>query len=124
VLERLTKTTLTGIANVVAVSGIAWPDLVANWWAATYLDQPTPVPGPLQYPDFDLVGFLAPQSPLAPTAIGPAGASSSASLWSSSVAYYLVSPGNGISLAIRLGGGAGGASQVQAAMRLRIVRVS
>jgi hypothetical protein len=123
VLRRLTQTTVTGVANVEAVTHIDWADLLPDWWAAIYLDQPTPELGPLQYPDFDLKGFLAP-FPLAPTAIGPAGASSSGSLWSSSVAYYLVSPGSGISLAVRLGGDAGGASPVQAALRLRIVRVS
>jgi hypothetical protein len=123
VLRRLTQTDLTGVANVEAVTGLHWPELLADWWAATYLDQPAPELGPLQYPDIDLKGFLAP-FPLAPTAIGPSGASSSASLWSSSVAYYLVSPGSGISLAVRLGGDAGGASPVHAALRLRIVRVS
>jgi hypothetical protein len=123
VLERLTQTDLTGVANVEAVTGTDWPDLLADWWAAIYLDQPAPELGPLQYPDIDLKGFLAP-FPLAPTAIGPSGASSSAALWSSSVAYYLVSPGSGITLAVRLGGDAGGASPVHAALRLRIVRVS
>jgi hypothetical protein len=123
VLASLTQTQLTGLANVEAVTGIDWPDLLADWWAAIYLDQPTPVPGPLQYPDFDLPGFLSPFT-LTPTAIGPSGASASASLWSSSVAYYLVTPGSGISLAVRLGGDRGGASPVHAALRLRIVRVS
>jgi hypothetical protein len=123
VLGRLTRTSLTGVANVEAVTGFDWPDLLADWWTAIYLDQPVPTPGPLQYPDFDLKGFLSP-FPLAPTAIGPAGTTSSASLWSSSVAYYLVSPGSGITLAVRLGGEAGGASPIHAALRLRIVRVS
>jgi hypothetical protein len=122
-LARLTQTEATGVANVEAVTGVLWPRLLADWWAAIYLDQPTPAPGPLQYPDFDLPGFLAP-FPLTPTPIGASGASSAGSLWSSSVAYYLVSPGSGISLAIRLGGDAGGASPVHAALRLRIVRVS
>jgi hypothetical protein len=123
VLARLTQTQLTGVANVEAVTGLDWPELLADWWAAIYLDQPVPELGPLQYPDIDLKAFLAP-FPLAPTAIGPSGTSSSASLWSSSAAYYLVSPGSGISLAVRLGGDKGGASPVHAALRLRIVRVS
>jgi hypothetical protein len=123
VLERLTKTTLTGVANVEAVTGAEWRDLIADWWAAMYLDQPQPVQGPLQYPDFDLVGFLSP-FPLSPTPIGSTGAAVTGSLWSSSVAYYLLTPGPGVTMAVRLGGDAGGASQPQAALRLRIVRVS
>jgi hypothetical protein len=123
VLARLTKTTLAGVANVQAVTGAEWPDLIADWWAAIYLDQPQPAPGPLQYPDFDLIGFLSP-FPLSPTSIGSTGATSAGSLWSSSVAYYLLSPGPGITMAVRLGGDAGGASPPHAALRLRIVRIS
>jgi hypothetical protein len=124
VLERLTQTTLTGVANVETVAGVGWPELLADWWSAIYLDRSTPEPGPLQYPDIDLKEFLGPSFPLAPTGIGPSGASFSAELWSSSVAYCLVSPGSGITLALRLGGAAGGASPAQAALRLRIVRIS
>jgi hypothetical protein len=61
---------------------------------------------------------------LSPTQVGAIGLSASGSLWSSSVAYYIVSPGAGVSLAMRLGGDGGAASAAQAAMRMRIVRVS
>ncbi|MGE0159448.1 MAG: IPT/TIG domain-containing protein [Gemmatimonadales bacterium] len=123
VLSRLTKTTLTGVANVETATGEAWADLVADWWTATYTDLPTPAPGPLQYPDIDLKGFLAP-FPLSPTLIGAGGANFSGSLWSSSVGYYLVTPGPGAPLALRLGGEAGGAVSAQAVLRLRLVRIS
>jgi hypothetical protein len=123
VLERLTQTTLTGVANVESVVMTDWPVLLGNWWAATYLDGPGHETGLLTYPDVDLKGFLAP-FPLSPTQIGAAGLSASGSLWSSSVAYYHVSPGAGVSLAMRLGGNGGAASIPHAAMRMRIVRVS
>jgi len=123
VLERLTQTTLTGVANVESAVALGWPDLLANWWAATYLDQPGPESGVLTYPDIDLKGFLAP-FPLSPTAIGSGGASASGSLWSSSVRYFVVTPGAGVSIAMRLGGDGGAASIPHAAMRMRIIRIS
>jgi hypothetical protein len=123
VLERLTQTTRTGVANVEAVVGDSWPDLLADWWAAIYLDQPGPESGPLTYPDVDLKGFLAP-FPLSPTSIGASGAVASGSLWSSSVGYYIVTPGTGATITMRLGGDGGAGSPANAALRLRIVRVS
>ena len=123
VLQRLTQTTVKGVANVEAVVGTAWPDLLADWWSAIYLDQPGPETGALTYPDIDLKGILAP-FPLSPTPIGSGGLNASASLWSSSVSYYILTPGAGVSVAMRLGGNGGGGSPAHAALRMRIVRVS
>ena len=123
VLARLTQTTRTGVANVESVTGAAWPDLLADWWSATFMDEAVPGTGPLQYPDIDLKGFLAPW-PLSTTGVGPGGTISGGSLWSSSVAYYLVGPGATGTTALRLGGDRGGASPSHAVLRLRIVRVS
>jgi hypothetical protein len=122
-LERLTQTTLTGVANVEAVVGKPWPALLADWWAATYLDAPDPETGPLTYPHIDLKGYLAP-FPLSPSPIGASGASASGLLWSSSAAYYIVTPGVGVSIALRLGGDGGAASPAHAALRIRMIRVS
>jgi hypothetical protein len=123
-LGRLTRTTRTGVANVEAESGGSWPDLLADWWSATYLDQPGPGSGPLTYPDVDLRGFLRSPYPLVPTPATGAVPILSGSLWSSSAAYYIVSPGAGASTTMRLGGGAGGPIAAQSVLRMRIIRVS
>jgi hypothetical protein len=122
VLGGLTRTTLTGVANVEAETGMDWSDLLANWWAATWLDGPSAESGPLVYPTVDLKGLLSP-FPLVPVPVGPGDASSTGSLWSSSVRYHIVSPPSGGTMSLRLGGAAGGPSSLQAEMRLRIVRL-
>ena len=123
-LGDLTRTTRTGVANVEHATGMSWPDVLADWWSATYLDGPGPEAGPLTYPTIDLRAYLGGSFPLQPEPIGPGDASDSGSLWSSSVRYYIVSPPIGGSVSIRLGGDAGGPSAVQAALRLRLIRIS
>ncbi|HUF76536.1 MAG TPA: IPT/TIG domain-containing protein [Longimicrobiales bacterium] len=123
-LGSLTKTTRTGVANVEAETGEAWPDLLADWWGATYLDGPGPESGPLTYPTIDLRAYLGGSFPLEPGPIGPADARESGSLWSSSVRYYLVSPPLGGTLSVRLGGASSGPIAPQSALRLRVVRIS
>jgi hypothetical protein len=49
-LRDLTQTTRSGVANVELETGRAWPELLADWWAATYLDGPGVESGPLTYP--------------------------------------------------------------------------
>ncbi|MSR21541.1 MAG: hypothetical protein EXR91_11320 [Gemmatimonadetes bacterium] len=124
VLGRLTRTTRTGVANVEAESGRTWPDLVANWWSAIYLDRPGVGTGPLTFPATDLRGFLGSPYPLTPTSIGIGGFSGAGSLWSSSAAYYIVTPEVGGSTTMRLGGQAGGPRAAQSVLRMRIIRVS
>ena len=124
ILGDLTKTTRTGVANVEAQTGEPWPDLLADWWAATYLDGPGPETGPLTYPTIDLRAYLGSTFPLDPGPIGPGDARESGSLWSSSVRYYLVSPPVGGTLSVRLGGESGGPSAPQSALRLRVIRLS
>jgi hypothetical protein len=123
VLARLTQTNLTGVANVEAATGFEWPELLANWWSAVFMDQAASVEGPLQYPDIDLRGFLAPW-PLSTNGVGPSGTIVGGFLWSSSVEYYVVGPGSLGTLSLRLGGERGGPATPQAGLRLRIVRVS
>jgi hypothetical protein len=123
-LSDLTKTTRTGVANVEAQTGQPWPRLLADWWAASYLDGPGPESGPLTYPTIDLRAYLGGTFPLEPAPIGPGDARESGALWSSSVRYYLLGPPLGGTISLRLGGQAGGPSAPQSALRLRIVRVS
>jgi len=124
VLGRLTRTTRSGVTNVEAETGLAWADLLADWWAATYLDGPGPETGPLTYPTVDLRDYLGGSFPLVPPALGPGDASPSLSLPSSSVSYYRVSAPVAGTVSVRLGGEAGGPSAPQAALRLRLIRIS
>ncbi len=124
VLGALTRTTRTGVPNVEAETGSMWPDLIANWWSAIYLDGPAPESGPLTYPTIDLRGYLGGTFPLVPAAVGPGDRTDSGSLLSSSARYLVIRPPAGGSLAIRLGGAAGGPSPSQSGLRLRLIRIS
>jgi hypothetical protein len=112
------------VANVEAEVGRDWPDILADWWAATYLDGSGLESGFLAYPDIDLPSYLGTPSPLVPVVLGPGSAVENGLLWSSSAKYYLLTPGPTGSLTIRLGGEAGGSSSEQSALRMRIARVS
>jgi hypothetical protein len=123
-LGRLTATTRKGVGNVEAEVGGDWPDIVADWWSAIYLDGPGPESGPWVYPDFALRAFLGNQFPLHIDLLGPGSSRPSGLLWSSSAAYYLVTPDAGGTLTLRLGGEAGGPSPASAGLRMRIIRIS
>jgi hypothetical protein len=127
VLGRLTRTTRTGIANVTAVMGEAWPDLVADWESAIYLDGLGPVAFAYEYPHLSLRDLLsAPGSPypLSPEALGGGNFVRDGSLWASSARHYILIPPSGGSLTLRLGGAGGGNAPAAANLRLRIVRLS
>jgi hypothetical protein len=124
ILGRLTRTTRTGVGNVEAESGLLWPDFVSDWWSAVYLDGLAAGGIPLAYPTVEVRALLGNPYPLAPAALNTTGRGASGSLWSSSAAYFIVSPGAGTSVTVRLGGEAGGPSQAQSVLRLRIVRLS
>jgi hypothetical protein len=123
-LSRLTATTRSGVANVEAEVGRDWADIVADWWSAIYLDGPGPETGPLVYPDFNLRGFFGNQFPLHLDPLGPGSSRPSGLLWSSSASYYIVRPDPAGTLTVRLGGAGGGPISAQAALRMRIIRVS
>ena len=124
ILLVLTRTTRTGVANVTAATGLAWPELTTDWWSALYLDGIGPEDGRMEYPGLDLRTLIdGGKFPLIPDEIGAVDFSVAASLWSSSAAYYIVEPPQGGSLALRLGGGSGGASTPESALRLRLVRL-
>lgn len=127
VLRDLTQTTRTGVANVEAEIGSPWAGLLADWWAATYLDGPGPESSPLTYPGIDLRAYLTPGGsafPLDPEPVGPGDLTDAGDLWSSSIRYYEVSPPAGGTISVRLGGAAGGPSAAQSALRLRLIRIS
>lgn len=123
-LGSLTSTTRTGVANVEAEVGRMWPDILADWWAATYLDGSAAGTGALAYPGIDLRTYLGAPFPLVPDTVGPGSTIEDGLLWSSSARYFLVAPDASGTLTLRLGGEAGGPSQPQAELRLRIVRIS
>jgi hypothetical protein len=123
-LGRLTRTTRTGVANVEAETGRAWGDLLGDWWSAIYLDGPGPETGPYVYPVVDLRGFLGNPFPLVPVELGAGDFGPSDSLWSSSAAYYIVTPSAAGSTSVRLGGEAGAPSSRQAGLRMKVIRIS
>ena len=122
VLARLTRTTLTGTANVAAATGKPWPDIFADWASALYADN-LGDPYPFEYPSVDLRDLLRTQSPypLAPETLGASDFERSGSLWSSSARHYIVIPPTSGFIALRMAGEAGGNAPVEAALRLRVV---
>jgi hypothetical protein len=125
-LRRLTKSTRTGLENIAAVTGLTWEELFADWAAALYLDERAAEPYPFGYPSVDLRGLLATSTgsyPLSPEVVGSTDFTRAGSLWSSSMTHYIVVPPNSGSVALRLGGEAGGNMPKEASLRLRIVRL-
>jgi hypothetical protein len=123
-LRRLAQTTRIGVGNVEAETGRNWASLLADWWSAVYLDDGGPGSGALAYPTVDLRAFLGNPFPLEPVELGGGDLTRSDSLWSSSAAYYIVTPATGGSTTVRLGGENGAPSTPQAGLRMRIIRIS
>jgi hypothetical protein len=122
VLGRLTRTTLTGTANVASVTGRAWGDLLADWMAALAAEGPGDRYG-FNYPSVSLRDLLRNQGPypLSPETVGSSDFARSGLLWSSSARLYIVIPPPGGFVALRLGGEAGGNAPVEADLRLRVI---
>lgn len=122
VLGRLTRTTLTGAANVASVTGRAWGDLLADWMAALAAEGPGDRYG-FNYPSVSLRNLLRNQGPypLSPETVGSSDFARSGLLWSSSARLYIVVPPAGGFVALRLGGEAGGNAPVEADLRLRVI---
>jgi len=122
VLGRLTRTSLTGAANVAAAMGRPWAAIFADWTAALYGDG---LGGryPFEYPTVQLRELLREINayPLAPESVGSADFIRSGSLWSSSARHYIVVPPASGFVALRLGGAAGGNAPAEAALRIRVV---
>ncbi len=128
VLGELTRTTRTGVANVEAVVGRGWADLLSDWFAALYLDGlPLPVPVRLTYPDLDLrtaLGRVSPGYTLQPGDLGARDSRTTGFLASSSARYFTVSPSLAGGLAVNLAGADGGPGGPGVALRLTVVRVN
>lgn len=123
VLRRLTRSTLTGIANVEAQTGTAWEELFSRWATAVYFDDGSDPAGLLTYPNFDLPRFL--RSPLlyqVPTG-GQADFAFTTELRASSMRYIGLEPPDGGTLTLTMGGADGGPFTSGAGAMLRVVRV-
>lgn len=123
-LRSLTRSTKTGAENVTAAMGDPWSDVFSDWASALYLDGLGPKAYTFEYPSVQLRDLLrAPGAyPLSPETLGAGDFDRSGLLWSSSAQHYIVVPPASGSVALRLGGEAGGNAPADAALRLRIVR--
>ncbi len=122
VLGRLTRTTLTGTANIEAQTGTTWEELFSRWTTAVFFDRGDDATGPFTYPDFDLPRFL--QSPLVfnvPTG-GPGDFAFTTELRASSMRYIRLLPPDGGTLTLTMGGAHGGPFTSGAGATLRVVR--
>jgi hypothetical protein len=122
-LGRLTRTTVTGVANAELETGKEWSELLPDWAAAMYLDGSAAGAGALMYPNFHLRGFLETSSPFQMLQGGTNDFLRSETLPSSSLRYYVLNPPDGGSLSVALGGVGGGDWPVAAALGLRLVRI-
>lgn len=123
-IRRLTASSRTGVGNIEAEVGRVWELLLLDWWSAIALDGSGLESGTRAYPDIDLPAYIGDPFPLVPVDVGGTDLSRSDSLWSSSAAYYIVTPPAGGTVAIRASGEAGGPSAPQAGLRWRVVRIS
>jgi hypothetical protein len=124
ILGQLTRTTNTGTDNVVARMGLPWEEILADWWAALYLDGEASVGSRLTFPGLELRDLLGTDYVLEPEPLPSMDFIRSGSLWSSSAQYYIVIPTLHGSVTLRLGGEGGGASPSGAALRMRVVRLN
>jgi hypothetical protein len=126
ILARLTRTTLTGTANVVAMVGQAWRHVLAGWGAALALDGASTPGMPFDYPTIDLqarFGGANGPYPLVPEVVEDGDFTRAGSLWSSSFKHYIVIPPSAAGTTLRLGGAAGGGAPTEAGLRLRVLRI-
>jgi hypothetical protein len=122
-IGRLTRTEDTGVANLESKTGTLWADLLSDWWSAVFLDGLGAETPPMLFPGVDLRYFLGDPFPLNPSDPGSGDFIDAGFLRSSSAKYYIVTPSSGGYMILRLGGDSGSASLVQAALRMRIVRI-
>ncbi|MDH5590955.1 MAG: hypothetical protein OEZ37_12975, partial [Gemmatimonadota bacterium] len=128
VLRDLTRTTRTGVANIEAVAGRRWADLLGDWWSALYLDGTAlPVGTELGFPGVDLQSVLTspgdPGFPLVPAPVGGSDFLLESAFLSASAAFYLVAPPGAGTASVALGGGTAGVLRAEVGARLRIIRV-
>ncbi len=95
-LERLTASTLTGVANLTTAVGRSWESLMADWAGALFLDGTgVPVRPHLQVPGVNLREALSGFDgtyPLRPRSFGPSSFLHNGSLWSSAPDFFIITP--------------------------------
>ena len=95
-LSTLVSSTLTGVENLTAASGMMWPEVVSNWAGALFLDGTgVPVRRELDVWGLNLRVALAESDgtyPLETRAMGGASAVFSGTLWSSAPYYFIITP--------------------------------
>lgn len=126
VLDRLVGTTRTGSANVAAVAGRAFDELLLDWFTALLLDgtaSPAEVGEGLVYRTLDLATLLGPDLGIGTANVGEQAFRDPILLWSSSAAHYIVEPPSGGSVTLRLGGPDEGDAPPGSGFRLRVVRL-
>jgi hypothetical protein len=125
ILGRLTASARRGVDNVVFETGASWEAVLADWWAALYLDGRGDYAPELGFGSFGLRELLTRGGvgeDLEPPLLGLADFREDLSFWSSSANHYILRPRGG-SEVIRLGGEGGGTASAEAALGLRIVRL-
>jgi len=122
-LRRLTRSTRTGVQNVVAEVGRGWDDVIADWTTAVYLDGTSLGTGRWSYAGFDLRDFLGGPFPIRPWSNNPGDFSLSSEIASSSMRYIVLTPPQDGTLTVGFGGGGGGAHGAGSGMVLRVIRL-
>lgn len=122
-VEDLTASVRTGVANVEAETGTEWGLLLSDWWAAVWLDGSPAESSVRSYPGLDLPSYLGAPFPLEAEELGDFDVSRTGSMRSASAGYYIVTPDAAGSATLRLGGEAGGERLPQAGLKVRIIRI-
>ncbi len=127
VLTQLTRTTRTGVDNVVSVVGTPWEPLVSDWAAALYLDGlGIPTRSTLDIGGIDLRATFTGADglyPLTPPTVGLTDFTRTGALWSSSATHFIVVPPSSGSVVLRLAGSSGAASSASDALRMDLIRI-
>ena len=125
-LGRLTRSSLTGIANVTQATGRTWEDLVSDWAGALFLDGlSVPIRPGLSVPGLNLRRVLSPSGggyPLKPPKLTGT-FSIEGSLWSSSPDYYIITPPGSGGLALNLAGPEGRPQNPAVGLHFMVVRI-
>ena len=127
-LERVTASTLTGVANLTTAVGRSWESLMADWTGALYLDGTgIPVRPHLQVPGVNLRAALSGfdgSYPLSPRVFGPSSFLHNGSLWSSAPDFFITTPpADSGGLALSVAGPEGRPPEPAMKLQLLVVRL-
>jgi hypothetical protein len=125
-LHSLVASTSTGVANLTAQTGESWPELMANWVGALFLDGTgVPVRPELIVPGVNLRMALAESDgsyPLRALVMGNESTLFSGMLWSSAPDYFIITPPSG-GVTLSVGGPMGGPPDGAMGLRTLLVRL-